>query len=54
MTYELKFEQKPTCLHAVVTGEISAQNGRRYVEQVMAARAGPHPLRYQVTIGGGR
>ena len=34
MTYELKIEQKPTYLHAVVTGTNSKENVLRYTEEI--------------------
>lgn len=34
MTYELTIRQEPTYLHAVVTGQNSPENVRRYLEQI--------------------
>jgi hypothetical protein len=34
MTYELKIEQKPTYLHAVITGTNSKENVLRYTEEI--------------------
>jgi hypothetical protein len=35
VTYELTIEQKPTYLHAVVTGQNSRENVARYLEEVL-------------------
>ena len=34
MTYQLKIEQKPGYLHAIVTGQNSAENVRAYLEEL--------------------
>lgn len=34
MGYTLTFSQKPTYLHAVITGENSAENVRKYLKQI--------------------
>ncbi len=39
MTYKMTIEQKPAYLHAVVTGENSADTVMRYVEELMRACA---------------
>ena len=35
MTYQLKVEQKPTFLHAIITGQNSKENVLRYLEEVV-------------------
>lgn len=35
MTYELTIDQKPTYLHAVVTGRNSPENVARYLKEVI-------------------
>jgi len=34
MNYQLKIEQKPTCLHAIVTGLNSGENVEAYLEEL--------------------
>ena len=34
MTYQLTFDQKPTYLHAIVTGRNSRENVARYLEEI--------------------
>ena len=35
MTYELTIDQKPTYLHAIVTGRNSSENVARYLEEIL-------------------
>jgi hypothetical protein len=35
MTYELTIDQKPTYLHAIVTGRNSRENVARYLEEIL-------------------
>lgn len=35
MTYKLRLDQKPTYLHAIVTGRNSRQNVARYMEEIL-------------------
>lgn len=35
MTYDVKFEQRPTYLHAVITGRNSKENVARYLEDIL-------------------
>ena len=47
MTYKLTIEERPTYLHAVVTGENSAQNVEQYFDELMrecTARGVPRVL----------
>ena len=37
MTYELTIDQKPTYLHAIVTGRNSRENVARYLEEILQA-----------------
>ena len=39
MTYTLKLEQKPSYLHATITGRNSRENVARYLDEVIAACA---------------
>jgi hypothetical protein len=38
MTYELRIDQKPTYLHALVTGRNSRETVARYLEDIFQAR----------------
>lgn len=48
MTYKLTLEQKPGYLHAVVTGENTSDNVRRYMDELMRECAARRCLRVLV------
>jgi hypothetical protein len=48
MTYEVTFDQKPTYLHAIVTGQSSKENVTRYLEDILRECTSRGCLRVQI------